>query len=188
MFVRRNCRNNIFVRTAPGGPGGARLKKFYFQTTSISKVRQTALIQLLDIVAGQIGTLAEHRLVRPRDGEPPCVLAAKAFVLTHLTDIVRTRDAAHAAHFTEPYFCRVFKATTGMHFSEYVARFRVEHAKELLVDPALRVTEVAGAAGFQSIPHFNHTFKRYTGINPTAYRATIKQGTLNLQNSKPNFQ
>jgi AraC-like DNA-binding protein len=38
-------------------------------------------------------------------------------------------------------------------------------------DPARRVSEVVYESGFESIPHFNRVFKRYTGLPPTAYRA-----------------
>jgi AraC-like DNA-binding protein len=62
-----------------------------------------------------------------------------------------------------------------MTFSEYVARCHVDRARQLLHDPDLRVTEVAFAAGFQSIPHFNHTFKRYTGLSPKRYRASLRK-------------
>ena len=62
-----------------------------------------------------------------------------------------------------------------MTFSEYVARCHVDRARLLLHDPNLRVTEVAFRSGFQSIPHFNHTFKRYTGLSPNGYRASLPQ-------------
>ena len=42
-------------------------------------------------------------------------------------------------------------------------------------DPNVRVTDVAFATGFQSIPHFNHLFKRYTGLTPNGYRASLRQ-------------
>jgi len=51
---------------------------------------------------------------------------------------------------------------------------RVEKAKALLVDPSLRISEVVFAAGFGSIPRFNSVFKRYVGMPPTEYRATLR--------------
>jgi len=87
--------------------------------------------------------------------------------------MLRTRTAAREAHVTEPYFCRMFKTATGMRFSEYIARRHVARAEVLLRDPNLHVTDVAFASGFQSIPHFNHTFKRYTGLSPKDYRVSL---------------
>jgi AraC-like DNA-binding protein len=76
------------------------------------------------------------------------------------------------------YFCKLFKKATGMTLTEYVSRVRVEKAKELLVDPALRVSEVVYAAGFGSIPRFNSVFKRYVGMPPTEYRASLKAAVV----------
>jgi AraC-like DNA-binding protein len=72
------------------------------------------------------------------------------------------------------YFCKLFKKATGMTLTEYVSRVRVEKAKALLVDPSLRVSEIVYAAGFGSIPRFNSVFKRYVGVPPTEYRASLR--------------
>jgi transcriptional regulator GlxA family with amidase domain len=48
-------------------------------------------------------------------------------------------------------------------------------ARQLLRNPDLCITEVAFAAGFQSIPHSNHTFKRYTGLSSNGYRAALEK-------------
>jgi transcriptional regulator GlxA family with amidase domain len=101
------------------------------------------------------------------------VASAKAFAQAHLTEVLKTRDIAKRAHVGEAHFCRSFKAATGMTFSEYVARARVEQAEQLLANTLLRVTDVAFATGFQSIPHFNHTFKRHNGTSPTRFRRTL---------------
>jgi two-component system response regulator YesN len=50
----------------------------------------------------------------------------------------------------------------------------VEKAKRLLTNPSLRVSEVVYASGFGSIPRFNSVFKRYVGMPPTEYRATLR--------------
>lgn len=61
-----------------------------------------------------------------------------------------------------------------MTFTEYVSKRRVEKAKELLANPFARVSVVALAAGFGSIPQFNSVFKRYVGMSPTKYRASLQ--------------
>lgn len=149
------------------------VRKSYDQTTVLPAARFRAVRQLLLTLAQHLGEMAGHCVMIPSAQDPACVAVAKAFTQKHLTEAVRTRDAAHEAHVTEEYFCRVFKSATGMTFSEYVARVRIEQAKQLLADPKLRVTEVAFAAGFQSIPHFNHTFKRHNGTSPKQYRAKL---------------
>lgn len=64
-----------------------------------------------------------------------------------------------------------------MTFTEYVARSRVERASDLLAHPEKQIAESAFACGFESIPHFNRVFKKYTGFTPTQYRASLRPQT-----------
>ena len=53
---------------------------------------------------------------------------------------------------------------------DYVARERIERAKNLLLNPNLRVSEIAYEVGFQSLTHFNRVFRRIVGRTPTEFR------------------
>jgi len=77
------------------------------------------------------------------------------------------------------YFCKTFKKATGMTFTDYLARVRVEKVKNLMLNPNMRVSEAAFDAGFQSLSQFNRVFRRVTGEAPSAYRGRIhpKRGT-----------
>ena len=68
------------------------------------------------------------------------------------------------------YFCRVFRKAVGLTFTDYLGRVRVEEAKMLLLNPHLRVSEIAYAVGFQSLTHFNRVFRQLTGESPTRFR------------------
>jgi transcriptional regulator GlxA family with amidase domain len=64
----------------------------------------------------------------------------------------------------------MFKKSTGLTFTDYLSRVRVEKAKDLLMNPRLRVSDIAYMAGFQSLTHFNRLFRRLTGECPTCFR------------------
>jgi AraC-like DNA-binding protein len=68
------------------------------------------------------------------------------------------------------YFCKTFKDSTGLTFTDYLARTRVEAVKQMLLNPNMRVSEAAYAAGFQSLSQFNRTFRRIEGRSPIAWR------------------
>jgi AraC-like DNA-binding protein len=154
-----------------------RARGAYFQTPVARLARIRAARRLLADLAQHLGEMETRCLLARRTTDPHCVACAKNLVTKHPDEMPSTRSAARASHVTEPYFCRRFKAATGMTFTEYVARCHVEQARELLRDPGLRVTDVAYAAGFQSIPHFNRTFKRYTGVSPKGYRVSLAAKT-----------
>jgi len=55
-------------------------------------------------------------------------------------------------------------------YTRYVARLRVEVAKQALLKPQTRITDAAYAAGFQSLSQFNRVFLRVSGETPTHFR------------------
>jgi AraC-like DNA-binding protein len=55
-----------------------------------------------------------------------------------------------------------------------VSRLRIEKAKALLLNPNLRISEIAYEVGFQSLTHFNRVFKRILGRSPTEYRLRLQ--------------
>jgi AraC-like DNA-binding protein len=71
------------------------------------------------------------------------------------------------------HFCKVFKKSTGLTFTDYVARVRLEDAKTQLLNPSRRISEVAYDVGFQSLTQFNRMFKRIFGQSPTEFRANL---------------
>ncbi len=73
------------------------------------------------------------------------------------------------------YFCKMFKKATGLTFTDYLARVRIEKVKNLLLNPNKRISEAAYEVGFQSLSQFNRVFRRIAGESPTTYRDRIHQ-------------
>jgi len=101
---------------------------------------------------------------------------AHEYIHTHFHDPIYIAEIARRVGFCTDHFGRVFRSSTGVTFTSYVARVRVEKAKELLTTTQRRVSDVAFACGFESIPHFNRAFKRQTNQTPQAYRAARAHG------------
>jgi two-component system response regulator YesN len=66
--------------------------------------------------------------------------------------------------------CKLLRPGTGLRFTDYLTRRRIEKAKELLLDSHARIGEAVDAAGFQSRSQFNRAFKRVRGEQPTTWR------------------
>jgi len=132
--------------------------------------RRQAIHQSLSVFAGTLSLLANRYLTTPGSCAVPCVVRADEYIRTHFSEPLRIADVARRVGFCADHFGRVFGRETGLTFTNYVARVRVEKAKELLTSTHQRVNEVAFACGFESIPHFNRVFKRLTGQTPSQYR------------------
>ena len=77
------------------------------------------------------------------------------------------------ANMNSSAFCRFFKDATEKTFLQYVADMRIGYACKLLTIGDMEVSQIAVECGFDSIPHFNRTFKQLTGLTPTQYRNQI---------------
>ena len=76
---------------------------------------------------------------------------------------------AQKVNLTTPAFCRYFKRQNNMTFTEFVNQYRIERAKNLLMQNH-NVSETCYAVGFESISYFNKLFKQITGENPSDFK------------------
>jgi len=109
--------------------------------------------------------------VQTANAEPPVITMAKQFIRDRHTERLSLGQVAAAVHTSMFYLCKLFKKAIGITFTEFVSRTRIEQSKNLLLNPNLRVSEIAYTTGFQSLTHFNRIFKKMVGESPTLYRA-----------------
>lgn len=103
--------------------------------------------------------------------EPVAIWKARKFIEEHSSEELSLTKVAKAVNMNANYLSENFKQVTGINFVEYVARTRFATACDLLRNGNVRISEIAFAAGFQSLSQFNRVFKRFSGKSPTQYRA-----------------
>ena len=150
-----------------------RLEEAYFQTRVITPAQYESVLRLLTIFAQHLSMVSNQLLIARVNTEPPAVTRAREFIQAHQTERISLADVAQAVNTSTFYFCKLFKKTTGLNFTAYLSRIRIEKAKSLLLNPNLRIGEAAFESGFQSITHFNRVFKKVTGLSPTRYRRQL---------------
>jgi len=95
----------------------------------------------------------------------------------YASDITMGHLAA-AAGLNPDYMSRRFKAIMGISPSEYVRKFRVAKAMELLCSTDMSVTAIASACGFADVCLFSRVFKNCTGVTPVEFR---RSGTADME-------
>ncbi len=148
----------------------ANLKAAWLNTRSLPVEQYEGIITLLAAFAIQFSEYLNRLLVEESHAEPDVVIRAKQFINANLEDKVALEEVSHHVGVSTFYFCKVFKQSTGMTLTEYVNRRRVERAKQKLLNPQTRVTEVAFDVGYQSLSQFNRSFLRYVGVSPSRFR------------------
>lgn len=149
------------------------MREAYFQSEVFTAKRYDSVMKLLQIFAQHLASVANQVIFQTENAEPPSITKAREYINAHYTEDISLAAAAQAAHMSTFYFCKQFKKATGLSFTEYLGRVRVEKAKEQLLKPHVRVSEVAYEVGFQSLTHFNRVFRKLNGESPTTYRTHL---------------
>jgi AraC-like DNA-binding protein/ligand-binding sensor protein len=150
-----------------------RLEEAYFQTRVISKKQYESIVRLLTIFAQHLSALSNQLMVEADTSGMPSIAKARTLIGERYADQLSLTEVARAVNMSAFYFCKSFKKVTGMTFTDYLARVRVEKVKNLLLGPDKRVSEAAYEAGFQSLSQFNRVFRRIAGESPSAYRERL---------------
>lgn len=158
----------------------ARVEATYFASRVVNRKQYESIVRLIAVFAQHLGTLSNQVLVKEALSEPPAITRARAFIAEHKTEEISLNDVARAVNMSGFYFCKVFKRATGLTFTDYLARTRIEGVKEMLLNPHVRISEAAYACGFQSLSQFNRVFRRIAGEAPTAYRDRLHGSAIAL--------
>lgn len=92
------------------------------------------------------------------------------YIGQHYSEKLSLEMMAERAHLSINYFCKLFKDQTGETFVNYLNKTRIHAAVWLLSTTSMKTYEIADAVGFSDYHHFTKTFKKITGLTPSAVR------------------
>jgi len=148
-------------------------REAYLHTKVLNRKQYRAMLRLLEIFGRHLSILSNQIAVESASSEPAAVTRARQFIAQNQDDAICLATVAKSVNTSTFYFCKLFKKSTGLTFTDYLARVRIEKAKALLLKPDLRVSEIAYEVGFRSLTHFNRVFRKLTGDSPTRYRQSL---------------
>lgn len=82
-------------------------------------------------------------------------------------------EVSHYVGLNSTYFSILFKKETGMNFSYYINKLRIEQAKHLLKTSSLPLLTIAEDTGFESQSYFSKVFKQLAGSTPKQFRESL---------------
>ena len=101
------------------------------------------------------------------------ITVALQYIREHCTSKILRKEVAEILICSSSHLSRLFSEITGHTFKEFVIKFRMEKAKELLRDTQLNVTDIAYDVGYNDPNYFTAVFKRTIGISPSQYKKEI---------------
>ncbi len=97
------------------------------------------------------------------------------YIEKHFNDLLLISELAKKAYMAESSFRRIFKQITGLSPINYIIRFRIEKAVEIMTqDPTEQVIKISSNVGFENSSYFTKKFKSIMGTTPIAYMQNLR--------------
>lgn len=97
------------------------------------------------------------------------------YINEHYNEDIALTEIASLSGFNPVYFSSLFKKKTGVTFVDYLTGIRIDHAKKLLKDTNLKISQISAMVGYNYNSYFSKTFKNITGYLPNEYRSIHKK-------------
>lgn len=92
------------------------------------------------------------------------------YLMNHFHSPIKLKQIAGIVHMTPHSFCRFFKQRTNKTFFQFLIELRIENACQLLLySPMPTIAEISERSGFNSLSHFNRTFKKIKMMTPSEF-------------------
>ncbi len=134
-----------------------------FQSTSMAQLKSH-----LHLIANEVA-----QALSGRQDKSPVIRQIIEFVHSSYREDFSLKTLGQTYRIHPVYLGQLFHKEMNQTFSDYVNRFRVEKATELLKRTSLKTHDVAKAAGYWDTAHFYKQFKKYVGVSPTQYRKLL---------------
>lgn len=95
---------------------------------------------------------------------------AKDYIINNFNKSITLKDVADEVFLSQNYLSELFKKETGEGFYDFISKYRIRKAKEILITTNLKIYEVAQKVGYNDSITFGRAFKKITGRTPNSYR------------------
>jgi AraC-like DNA-binding protein/mannose-6-phosphate isomerase-like protein (cupin superfamily) len=119
---------------------------------------------VLEVYCGDAGVVARSDSID----------AARAILETQFAEQLDLDELADSAQLSVAYFCRAFKARYRISPIAMQKQLRIQAAKNLLLTSGLSIKEIASQVGFSDVYTFSKSFKRISGISPSAFQIDVR--------------
>lgn len=88
----------------------------------------------------------------------------------YMNETLSVKDISDHVFLSTSYVCTFFKNETGQTLNQYLTEYRMEKAKQLLLDPRYKIADISSRVGYSDGNYFGKSFKKHTGFSPSEYR------------------
>jgi len=131
----------------------------------INAQTQMLLLYSMECMAGDKEEAFECKFLA-NEADRDKIIQAREILLKHISEPLTIKELSKKVATNECYLKKGFKEMFGTTIFDFFQSQRMEHAKYLLYEKGLSVTDVSSLLGYSSISHFSTAFKKHTGLKP----------------------
>ena len=98
------------------------------------------------------------------------IIRAQKYIQRHYPEKLTLDQVAEQVHVSPVYFSSAFKKRFGINFTDYINDVRINAAKNMLLNPDIRVKDIYHKIGYSDYSYFCRVFKKKAGVSPLKYR------------------
>ena len=170
LFFSTTEGKRLVVSAIPADELSSTLEGLYL----LKKDQRLKVCGILNLIAAKVIEHSQFEETNCMDG----VLLQKVvtYLSTHYKEEIKLGQLAKLFGYNEKYLSHALHSLSGVHYSQLLAFYRIEHAKKLLSQqPQKSITTVAMESGFSAINTFHRVFLKHTGMTPLQYRHAFKE-------------
>lgn len=136
----------------------------------VAAIRLEAAGLLLSLRRCQGSGAPEASLLTARTVKHQKVHEAARYLTEHPETGESLEELARRFYISKSYLSRIFKEVTGLSVNEFRSVSRIKRSQQMLLHSEMRITDIAGLVGFESLTYFERVFKKYADITPLQFR------------------
>ena len=138
---------------------------------AFQQIRSSVTLDDLEKAIQEVAEMTVGLLIS--DVRSPIVQQVLKYIHESYADELSLKMLGAHYHIHPVYLGQLFHKEINESFTEYINRYRIEKAKELLKTTHLKVHVIAKDVGYWEVGYFYKQFKKYVGISPTDYRGLL---------------
>ncbi|MFD3259997.1 phosphoenolpyruvate hydrolase family protein [Paenibacillus lentus] len=101
------------------------------------------------------------------------VAFVKEYIAENYMNNISLTELAERIHVSRTHLSALFNKEVGCSFPEYIAKYRIHKAQDVIKHTRLPLARIAEMVGYPDYVHFSKNFKKYTGMTPQSFRRQI---------------
>lgn len=92
------------------------------------------------------------------------------YVVNHVDEHLSLEKVSGGVYLNKSYISHIFKKVSGVSFVNFITEVKMDRAKILLMDPKLKIYQIASQISYNNPEYFSRVFKSETGMTPNQFR------------------